>query len=119
MKTLEELKIDAKKILEIPDINGDYKNVSFRCKTGGSPSNCAGVKEVHRAVHKEYNTVRNGSAYSGEVVVLCKDTGTTDAEGNEIYITPEGVVFVCEYYPGSAYNFDSACLMEPRNASKT
>ena len=116
MKTLSQLKSDARKILNIPEGVGDFKNESFSCRSGGSPSNSAGVKEVHRADRKSYNTTANGWAYYGEVVVLCKDTGTTDAEGNKIYVTPEGIVFVCEFYPGSPYNFDGACLREPKTA---
>jgi len=118
MKTLTELKAEARKILNIPDIVGEYSNKSFSCGSGGSPTNKAGVPEVHRADDFAYNTTANGAAYSGEVVVLCKDTGATDAEGNTIYVTPNGIVFVFEYYPGSAASFDGGCLREPRGRSE-
>jgi hypothetical protein len=114
MKTLKELKNEAQKILDIPDVIGEYSNVSFYCRSGGSPKNKAGVPEVHRSDDFAYNTTANGAAYRGEVVVLCKDTSTFDAEGNKIYITPDGVVFVFQYYSGSAASFDGGCLREPR-----
>lgn len=114
MKTLTELKAEARKILEIPDNIGEYKNESFVCRSGGSPTNKAGVPEVHRSDDFAYNTTANGAAYRGEVVVLCKDTGAADVDGNTIYITPDGVVFVFEYYPGCPSSFDGGCLREPR-----
>lgn len=114
MKTLKELKDEARKILDIPDVVGEYSNKSFSCRSGGSPANKAGVSEVHRANEFAYSTTANGDAYRGEVVVLCKDTGTTDVEGNTIYITPEGVVFVFEYHAGSASSFDRGILRDPR-----
>ena len=116
MKTLTELKREAQKILDIPDNIGDFQNKSFSCKSGGSPANKAGVPEVHRSDDFAYNTTRNGvacTAYKGEVVVLCKDTGATDTNGHKIYITPDGVVFVFEYYSGFATSFDGGCLNEP------
>lgn len=111
---LSELKEQARKILDIPDVVGEYSNTSFVCRSGGSPTNEVGVPEVHRGDQFEYNTTANGPAYAGEVVVLCRDTGALDADGNSIYITPDGELFVYEYYNGSPSSFDCGSLREPR-----
>lgn len=116
---LEELKNEARRILDIPDNVGDFKNESFTCRSGGSPANHAGVPEVHRSSSFAYSTTACGDAYRGEVVVLCKDTNTTDARGNKIYITPKGVVFVFQYTSGSPSSFDGGCLRSPLPPKRT
>ena len=114
---LEELKKQASAILAIPAIPenvGDYKSHSFRCNSGGAPSNKLGIPEVHRGETAEYRTQSNGTAYSGEVVILCKSTGCYDKNDNEIYVTPDGVTFVYRYRGGSVYSFDAGSLESPK-----
>lgn len=110
---LAELKKQAAAILAIPDAVGEFENNSFQCRSGGAPSNKVGVPEVHRSECFAYRTTANGNAYSGEVVVLCRDTGAKDANGNKIFITPEGIAFVFYYWFGSPYSFDGGILESP------
>jgi hypothetical protein len=112
--TLKELKENAKKILEIPEEVGDFKNESFTCKSGGAPRNIVGVDEVYRNQEFSYHTTANGDAYSGEIVVLCRKTGTLDAKNREIYTTPNGIVFVESYSCGDACSFDYCKLIPPK-----
>ena len=115
--TLAELKAQAAAILAIPDSEGEFANKSFSCGTGGSPVNKCGLTEVHRSDSPGYDTVANGRAYSGEVVILCKSTSTKDAEGREIHVTPDGVVFVFRYHRGSPASFDCGALAAPNLVS--
>lgn len=111
--TLDDLKAQARAILEIQPTEG-FKHHSFYCRSGGAPSNKVGVPEVHRESRFEYDTVANGCAYSGTVVVDCRETGTRDADGRDIYLTPEGTVFVFRYQRGSPDSFDYGALVAPR-----
>jgi hypothetical protein len=110
---LAELKKQAASILAIPDTVGEFANKSFCCRSGGAPSNKVGVPEVHRAEDFAYNTTANGTAYRGEVVVLCRDTGAKDKNGRDILVTPEGVTFVFRRWAGSPSSFDGGVLESP------
>jgi len=110
---LDELKKQAAAILAIPDFIGDFANKSFTCRSGGAPRNRVGVPEVHRASHFRYRTNSNGNAERGEVVVLCRDTGSRDSNKRAILVTPEGVTFVFCYWPSSPESFDEGELMSP------
>lgn len=110
---LEELKKEAEKILAINDVVGEFENKSFSCSSGGSPANKCGVTEVYRTDDFAYDTQANGAAYSGEVVVLCRETGAVDSKCNPIYITPDGIVFVFMYDRGGPSYFDSGKLVAP------
>lgn len=111
---LSELKEQAKKILEIGNKEyGEFKNKSFLCNSGGAPTNKIGIPEVYRGETKKYPTVRNGWAYSGEVVILCKLTEAYDKNENGIFITPDDLVFVFEYHSGSPEYFDSGRISNP------
>lgn len=109
---LEELKAQATAILAIEPGSG-FEHHTFACRTGGRPSNKVGVPTVHEGGKFEYDTVRHGGAYSGFLVVECRDTGAKDDEGRAIYLTPTGEVFVFRYLRGSAENFDRGWLIPP------
>jgi len=111
---LSELKKQAAIILAIPDTVGEFENKSFTCSSGGAPSNGVGVPEVHREETFAYRTTANGDAYSGEVVILCRETGAKDSNGKKIYVTPEGVTFVFRYWSGSPSCFDGGVLESPK-----
>lgn len=110
---LAELKKQAAAILEIPDTVGDFANRSFTCRSGGAPRNKVGVKEVHRESTFAYRTTANGDAESGEVVVLCRDTGSRDANGENILVAPDGITFVFRHWAGSPASFDGGVLESP------
>lgn len=109
---LEELKTMAQKILAIKP-GEKYEHKVFSCRSGGTPRNNARVKVVHNEQRWEYDTVRNGSAYSGSLTIECRDTGTQDKNGRTIYETPDGMVFVYSYRKGSPESFDSGSLEPP------
>ena len=110
---LDELKKQAAAILAIPDTVGEFANKSFTCNSGGAPRNKVGVPEVHRASDFAYRTTANGDAESGEVVVLCRDSGADDTNGRDILVTPEGVTFVFRRWSGSPESFDGGVLESP------
>jgi hypothetical protein len=112
--TLNELKQQAARILEIPESHGDFTNKSFTARSGGAPRNNIGLPEVHRGNEFRYRTTANGDAYEGEVVILCNDTGTKDRNGKTIYSTPQGQVFVYRYHGGSAESFDYGSFEHPK-----
>lgn len=113
---IETLKAQAAKILDLKPASG-FAHVTFATGSGGAPRNTAGIPEVHRECAFAYPTVANGPAYSGSVTIECRDTGALDADGRKIYETPDGLVFVYAYYPGSPYSFDRGWLEEPRMAT--
>ena len=112
---LEDLKENAAKILEIEPTAG-YEHLTFRTRSGGSIANKAGIKE-EEIIHKDstfaYSTTANGSAFKGEVVVEARPLGVVDHNGNYIYETPSGTVFVYFYVGGSAACFDHGELRSP------
>ena len=110
--TLDELKVEATKILSITPKEG-YTHQTFSCGSGGAPRNHVKIPEVARNQKYEYPTVRCGGAYSGSVTVECRDTGTLDSNGRKIYESVNGTVFVYKYYRGSAESFDSGALVSP------
>ena len=110
---LNELKIAAAAILEIPDSVGDFTNESFQCCSGGSPKNKVSIPEVHRCDTPKYRTVSNGWAFSGELVILCKRTGVSDRNNREIFITPNNTTFVFRYLSGDQYSFDFGSIESP------
>lgn len=113
--TWEELQRQAEEILANAP-SGDFIDIPFTTGTGGSPSNKADVPEVHRSNHARYNTVRNGRAYAGEVVIRCRDTGTIDKNGLEIHQAENGNLFVYRHQPGSPEYFDSGHIEIPKLA---
>ena len=112
MLTWNDLQENAKKVLANTP-SGDYKDISFTCGSGGSPANKCNLPEVHRADNKEYNTTANGWAYSGEVIIRCRETNTKDKKGREIYETETGQCFVFYYFSGDPSCFDRGILQDP------
>jgi hypothetical protein len=112
--TLSELKKQASAILAIEPATGGYSHVTFTCQSGGRPLNTIGLTVVHSNEKLAYETVANGTAYSGSITIECRDTGTRDADGRTIYEVPDGRVFVYDYSHGSAMSFDFGFLSEPK-----
>jgi len=110
---LADLKAMARKILDISETDGEFHAVSFTTSSGGSPRNLVGVVEVSRTETFRYDTTANGAAYSGELKVMCRDTGTCDSKKRMIYETQNGTVFVYDYRAGSPASFDSGRLIDP------
>lgn len=113
MLTWEELQKQAKFIVENQP-TGDYEDISFNCRTGGAPDNKIGLPEVHRCNAFVYNTVRNGNAYRGEVVIRARFTGAKDRNERNVYEAENGQVFVYRYIPGDPCSFDYGLLEEPK-----
>lgn len=114
---LEELKAQARKIIGLEPA-ASFTMEEFACGSGGSPSNKMGLVEVHREDEHRYDTVANGPAYRGSVVIECRDTGAKDANSRTIYETPDGRVFVFVYRSGSPYSFDRGFFDFPAMTAK-
>ncbi len=111
MLTWERLQAQARYILaNVP--SGEFKDVSFYCRSGGSPANLAHVPEVYRCDTPRYHTW-GGTATSGEVVVRCRETGAVDINDRTIYKTVSGQLFVYRFKGGSSYSFDSGAIEKP------
>lgn len=110
--TLAELKAEAAKILAIPDVVGEFSNHSFRTRSSGCIRNELRVPEVHHSREWRYK-----NAYAGELVILCRDTGTKDARKRSIYVTPDGVTFVYAYRSGSPERYDDGRIVSPMMAT--
>lgn len=111
---LKELKEMAAKVLAIN--SNPNETVSFRLRSGGCPVNRASIpkEEIVRATSEfAYRTTINGDAESGELVVRAVDTGTCDSNGDAIYTTPSGVVFVEHRRAGCPEDFDHCSLVPP------
>ena len=112
---LEELKENAKKILEL-EPSGEYEHLSFKTRSGGGIANKASIEPeaiIHEDISFRYQTTANGSAYRGEIVINARPLKVTDAKGNYIYQTPAGTLFVFHYAGGSASCFDFGELRSP------
>ena len=116
--TINQLEKTAKAMLALAksvkrkEIDG-FVIHQFSCNSGGSPKNRVGVNEVSRTDTFRYPTQNAGDAYSGTVEVVCKLGGFADSDGNEVYTTPEGTVFVYRYWGGSPSSFDGGALDHP------
>lgn len=115
---LTELKTAAQAIIAIPDTVDDFAAITFRT-TSGSLNN-AYLREsdpesiISRESQRSYRTTANGWAHTTDLVVRCRDTGTRDLDGETIYQTPNGTVFIYYYHPGCAAYFDSGVIRAPR-----
>ena len=116
--TIEQLEKTAKAMLALTksarknEIDG-FTIRQFSCNSGGSPENRVGVNEISRTDTFRYPTQNAGDAYSGTVEVVCKPAGFADNDGNEVFTTPEGVVFIYRYWGGSPSSFDGGALDHP------
>ena len=110
---LKELKEMAAKVLAIN--SNPNETVSFRLRSGGCPVNQASIpkEEIVRATSQFAYSTANGDAESGELVVLAVDTGTWDSNGDAIYTTPSGVVFVARRRAGCPEDSDHCSLVPP------
>ena len=112
---LEELKENARKILEIEPATG-FEHVTFRTRSGGGIANKAGIaaeEVIHEDATFAYQTTANGAAYRGEIVIHARNTGAVDYFGRAIHETPSGTLFVFHYAGGSAACFDFGELRAP------
>lgn len=108
----EDLRQAAQAILA-SEPAGDFEMKTFATNSG-SLKNVAGIPEHHRSEERAYPTVRGGWAYKTNVTIICRDTGMIDAKGRVIYQVPAGRVFIFNYLRGSAEDFDSGAILEPR-----
>lgn len=88
------------------------ENIKFKLDTGGLPTNKIGLPIVSSDINYKYTT-HDDTAYSGDVVVACEETGEEDTDGNKIYITEKGVKFIFRYIKGTPVSFDSGFLDIP------
>jgi len=101
--------------LEIkPEEGSEFQDLSFSCGSGGAPRNKVGVEEVYRHEERAYSTSGPlGDAYSGEVIIRCKETGVWDKYDRPIYLSEGGKAFVYEYKAGSPADFDRGVFLDP------
>ena len=111
--TWKDLQEQAAKIVANTP-QGEFTDESFKCSSGGSPSNEVGVPEVYRNDTARYLTTANGYAYRGEVVIRCRVTGAVDMDKRTIYEAQDGTLFVYRHRSGDAGSFDRGWLKSPR-----
>jgi hypothetical protein len=118
---LEELKKQAEAILAIGDV-GNYVPISFTTECGGIPKIgmwCDDSKpDIQQYVQyqgevKVHLDGNNNQLYAGELVVLCRDTGTKDKNDRNIYLCPNGETFVYVYQSGNVGDTDHGHLCNP------
>lgn len=91
----------------------------FTCLTGGLAYIAKELKilkieeDIITHTQKFNYEINNNTAYFGTLEVLCKSTGLHDDEGEEIYLTPSKIVFVCKYKDGSSSEFDKMTIEPP------
>ena len=102
MLYLAQLKIQARKILEIPESIEGFISVSFKAQ---EVLNEAKIPSIYEAEDDEYNTT--------EIVVLCSDTGTVDLHGDSIFVTPTNQVFVGLRSEGTVRSLETLRLTDP------
>jgi hypothetical protein len=112
--TLEELKDEARKILEINAAGEGMSAITFSTNSGGPVRvQVPGIVPLYAHSEFAYNTVRNGNAFKGTLTINCRATGAKDRDGRKIYVTPDGVTFVYNYRSGSPEDFDRGRITSP------
>lgn len=111
---LEELKKQARKVLDI-EASAHYELVSFVVKAGGKPS--IDLEDLQLSIKRQTCefAYRGGydDAYKSETIVECRKTNIVDSKGRDIYITPNDITFVWDYFPGCVHSFDSGSFQSP------
>ena len=88
----------------------------FTCSTGGLAYIAKELKieeDIITHTQKFNYKINNNVAYSGTLEILCKSTDLCDDEGEEIYLTPSKMAFVCKYEDGSPSEFDKMSIEPP------
>ncbi len=111
----QELKDQARRILDA-EPTGEFEAISFSLSSGGIPVNKAVDEEDILFKNKcfKYETQYCGNAYRGEITVAARLTDLTDLDGECIYESRSGKLFIYKYERGTPEHFDSGSLEEPR-----
>lgn len=98
--------IAEKPSISRPKADPEFVYHEFRIFSGGTPRNKIGLTPVSESSKFAYDTCANGPAYAGSTVIFCRFIGRTYHKKDDVYITPEGVMFYYHSWRGSPSSFD-------------